>query len=170
MIAKIVRYIANGLGAVAATCVAGLMLTVIADTTGRYLLSTPIPGAYDYIRYWWMIIIVFGALGVAESRNEHIEALVLETQMPPRLRVVCRYIRAAVITITLLMFLAAALPAAIRLHLQGQYAAGSEITIWPTRYILLVGVAVFLVTAILKVVEDRRAILKGTLDDEVPAP
>lgn len=152
------------LGVVAATGVALLMVTVIADTANRYLFSDPIFGANDYSRYWWMIIIVFGALGLAENRNEHIEALVLENLMPPSLKIVWRYIRAAVVTAVLVFLLYAAVPTAILHQSQGEYAPGSEIVIWPTRYVLVVGVAVFLVVVVMKLIEDHRVIRSGMVE------
>lgn len=164
MIGRSIKTAADGLGVVAALCVAALMVTIIIDTTGRSLFSVPLAGANDFNRYWWMILIVFGALGATERRNEHIEALVLETQMPSRLRVVWRYVRAAIITITLGLLLIAAIPVALESHIQGEYAAGSEITIWPMRYVLILGAAVFLITTIVKVFDDRRGILRGAVD------
>ncbi|WP_180964658.1 TRAP transporter small permease [Brevibacterium luteolum] len=152
--------ISDALGAVSALCVAALMITIIIDTTGRSLFAVPLAGANDFNRYWWMVLIVFFALGAAERRNEHIEALVLEAQMPPRLRVIWRYMRAAIVAVTLGLLLNAGIPAAIENQMQGEYAAGSEITIWPTRFILVIGVAVFLIATVLKAVEDHREILR----------
>lgn len=166
MIGKFVNGVASLLGVVAAAGVALLMLTVIADTASRYLFSSPLVGANDYSRYWWMIIIVFGALGMAEKRNEHIEALVLENLMPPILKVVWKYIRASVVTVVLVSLLFAALPTAMLHQSQGEYAPGSEIPIWPTRYIFVVGVAVFLVVVIMKLIEDHRAIRDGIVSME----
>ncbi|MCW4458652.1 TRAP transporter small permease [Microbacterium sp. MPKO10] len=166
MIGKIVQGAAWLLGVVAAAGVGLLMVTVIADTASRYMFSNPIFGANDYSRYWWMIIIVFGALGLAEKRNEHIEALVLENLMPPRLKIVWRYIRAAVITAVLASLLYAAIPTAILHQSRGEYAPGSEIPIWPTRYMLVVGVAVFWVVVIMKLIEDHRVIRSGMADAE----
>lgn len=154
--------IPDALGAVSALCVAALMITIIIDTMSRSLFAAPLAGANDFNRYWWMILIVFGALGAAESRNEHIEALVLEAQMPPRLRVMWRYIRATIVAVTLGLLLNAGIPAAVENLTQGEYAAGSEITIWPTRFILVIGVAVFLIATVLKVIEDHRAILRSS--------
>lgn len=144
------------LGILAAICVAALMITVVADTTGRFVFLTPIPGANDYSRFWWMTLIVFGGLGLAERRNEHIEALVLENRMPPRLRAVWQGIRAFVITITLALLLVAAIPSAVGHQAQGEYAPGSEIAIWPTRYVLILGAGVFLLTAITRALQMGR--------------
>lgn len=166
MIKQGTHRIASSLGVLAAACVAMLMLTIIVDTTSRFLFATPLPGANDFNRYWWMILIVFSALGVAESRNEHIEALVLETTMPPKLRVIWRYIRAATITAALSLLLIATIPAAMKHQAQGEYAAGSEIIIWPTRYILVIGLVVYLLTVIVKVFEDRRRILRLAFEEE----
>ncbi|SEB74495.1 TRAP-type C4-dicarboxylate transport system, small permease component [Paramicrobacterium humi] len=168
MVKRLLYGSATILGVIAAASVAGLMITVIADTAGRFFFSTPIPGANDYSRYWWMILIVFGALGIAERRNEQIEALVLEALMPTKLKVIWRYIRAALVTVTLTLMLIAMIPTAWKHRLQGEYAPGSEITIWPTRYILVVGVAVFLVVTIVKLFDDRRQILRGTFQAEGP--
>lgn len=167
VIRSIVELCVRLLGAVAAVGVGLLMVTVIADTASRYLFSDPIFGANDFSRYWWMIIIVFGALGMAEKRNEHIEALVLENLMPRKLKIVWRYIRAAVITVVLASLLYAAVPTAIQHHKQGEYAPGSEIAIWPTRYVLVVGIAVFLVAVIMKLVDDHRGLGHEMRDVEI---
>lgn len=166
MTSKIVKGVAWLLGVASAAGVALLMVTVIADTASRYLFSSPIFGANEYSQYWWMVIIAFGALGVAEKRNEHIEALVLENLMTPNFKIIWKYIRAAVITVVLASLLFAAVPTAILHQEQGEYAPGSEIPIWPTRYILVFGVAVFLVVAIMKLFEDHRAIRSEMFDAE----
>lgn len=146
---------------ITAMTVAALMVTTVVDTTGRFLFSSPLPAANDYSRFWWMIIIVFMALAVAEFRKQHIEALVIEAQMPRSIRLWWRYIRGGIVLSTLVMFLLAAVPFAERHRTQGSYAPGSELVVWPTRYILVAGLLAFVVATIVRLVKDHQEFISG---------
>lgn len=83
MVKRLLYGSATILGVIAAASVAGLMITVIADTAGRFFFSTPIPGANDYSRYWWMILIVFGALVSQKDATSRSKRSYLKLSCPP---------------------------------------------------------------------------------------
>ncbi len=53
-------------------CIVLMMLHVTADVVGRYLFNAPLTGTIVIVGHYYMIIVVFIALGVAEEKNSHI--------------------------------------------------------------------------------------------------
>ena len=49
-----------------------MMLHVTADVTCRYLLNQPLPGTLTIVAHYYMIIVTFVALAVAEKQEAHI--------------------------------------------------------------------------------------------------
>ena len=50
-------------------CIVLMMLHVTADVIGRYLFKAPLPGTIVVVGHYYMIIVVFIALGVAEEKR-----------------------------------------------------------------------------------------------------
>lgn len=71
--------VASLLGAI---CIVVMMLHVTADVVGRYLFNTPVTGTIVVVGHYYMIVVVFLALGVAEEKNAHISVEVLTDRMP----------------------------------------------------------------------------------------
>lgn len=63
-------------GFCAFTLVVLIVLTVI-DVVGRYLLASPVPGAFEYVRAL-MGILVFAGLPLTTARGEHLRAGLFE--------------------------------------------------------------------------------------------
>ncbi|MDP5335124.1 MAG: TRAP transporter small permease, partial [Paracoccaceae bacterium] len=59
-----------------------MMLHVTADVAGRYLFNSPLPGTIVTVANYYMVIIVFIALGVAEEKRAHISVEFLTDLMP----------------------------------------------------------------------------------------
>ncbi|MEC7257221.1 MAG: TRAP transporter small permease [Pseudomonadota bacterium] len=69
-----------------AICVVLMMLHVTADVVGRYLFNAPLPGTIVVVANYYMIIVVFLAIGAAEEQRAHISVDVLTDLMPERPR------------------------------------------------------------------------------------
>lgn len=64
-----------------ALCV--LILVTIVDVVGRYVLNSPLPGAFEYVRAL-MAVVTFAALPLVSARNEHLRAGILDHLISPR--------------------------------------------------------------------------------------
>ena len=67
-------------------CVVAMMLHVTADVAGRYLFNAPLTGTIVIVANYYMILLVFLAIGVAEEKRAHISVEVFTDLMPPRAR------------------------------------------------------------------------------------
>jgi len=68
----------------AALALASLILVTVIDVAGRYLLNTPLPGAFESVRAL-MALVTFSALPLVCARNEHLRAGILDHLISPRM-------------------------------------------------------------------------------------
>ncbi len=64
-----------------ALCV--LILVTVLDVFGRYVLNSPLPGAFELVRAL-MAFVTFAALPLVSARNEHLRAGILDHLISPR--------------------------------------------------------------------------------------
>ena len=74
----------KGLEYLAALALCILILVTIVDVFGRYLLNSPLPGAFEYVRAL-MAIVTFAALPLVSGSNEHLRAGILDHMISPRI-------------------------------------------------------------------------------------
>ncbi|MFC3612723.1 TRAP transporter small permease [Lutimaribacter marinistellae] len=67
-------------------CVTLMMLHVTADVVGRYLFNAPLIGTIVIVANYYMIVLVFLSIGVAEEKRAHISVEVFTDMMPERPR------------------------------------------------------------------------------------
>lgn len=63
-----------------------IMLVVVADVVGRYVLASPLTWSYDFIGLYLMVGIFFPALADALTRHSHIAVDIFQPLLPTRLR------------------------------------------------------------------------------------
>lgn len=83
-IGRSLSFVAHAFSAIGAGVVIIMMLHITADVAGRYLFNTPLPGTLVVVANYYMIILVFIALGVAEEKRAHISVEVLTDLLPRR--------------------------------------------------------------------------------------
>lgn len=84
MIGRSLSFLAKSSSLIGAICVILMMLHVTADVAGRYLFNTPVPGTIVVVANYYMVIVVFLALGVAEEKRAHISVEFVTDLMPQR--------------------------------------------------------------------------------------
>ena len=78
-----IQRLRTALAYLAALSLCILILVTIVDVFGRYVLNTPLPGAFEYVRAL-MAIVTFAALPLVSARNEHLRAGILDHLISPR--------------------------------------------------------------------------------------
>lgn len=68
--------------AIGALCVVLMMLHVTADVIGRYFFNAPLTGTIVIVAHFYMVVLVFIALGVAEERRAHISVEIVSDLLP----------------------------------------------------------------------------------------
>ena len=81
--AAAIKRLRKSLEYLAALALCVLILVTILDVFGRYLLNSPLPGAFEYVRAL-MAIVTFAALPLVSGRNEHLRAGILDHLISPR--------------------------------------------------------------------------------------
>ncbi|WP_073457776.1 TRAP transporter small permease [Pseudonocardia thermophila] len=135
--------------AAAATVV--LMVQVVADVVARNVFNSPIPATLELAQYYWMVLVVFGGLGYAQLRGEHVRATVLTHRLP------ASWQRATEVSALVLMAGFAALVAAygwgeaVESTAIRETAAASSVLVWPMHWAVPVGAAALALQALVSV-------------------
>lgn len=82
--ATTVQRLRKSLEYLAALALCILIFVTIVDVFGRYVLNSPLPGAFEYVRAL-MAIVTFAALPLVSGRNEHLRAGILDHLISPRI-------------------------------------------------------------------------------------
>ncbi len=82
---SLLRALDLGLGGCCAFLLMGLAALTVADVIGRYVLTAPLPGAFELTELM-LGALVFAALPLATMTGEHVAVDALYDASPPRLR------------------------------------------------------------------------------------
>ena len=159
---KAVRWL-NVASAAAASVVMVLMMAHITLDVGlRYFLNGQIVGTLEWVSFYYMVALVFLALGYVESRGENIR-VDLFAQMMPQGAQLALYIFACLLGLAFFGMLAwQSFWDAVRATARGEEAMSNfRFLIWPARWALPVGFAgafLAVLANLLKSVVTRRAL------------
>jgi TRAP-type C4-dicarboxylate transport system permease small subunit len=146
----------------------GLMLLVVVDVSLRYLAGSPLRGTIDYVSYLLMPAMVTLGFAVAERNGEHIgnPTLLNRLARPERRNVV---VLSGALVIAFLAFqIWAAWGAALESLASEEFSPGGlGLPLWPARFLIPLGLALFAVEFIRRLVSNSalRAIESGELED-----
>lgn len=140
-----------------------LMIHIVLDVAGRYLLNAPLPATIEIVSYWWMILITFLGQGLTQRRREHLEVTLLTDLMPERDRL-GTIIGGRILTLLTVLALGYyGLLAAIEQTHRGEIAMGSiTFAIWPFRWIVPIGMAIFACQLVIDLIRDIRLFRERT--------
>lgn len=63
-----------------------MMLHITADVIGKFVFSSPVPATITLVSNYYMVVVAFLPLALAERRDSHISVEVLTEQFSPRLQ------------------------------------------------------------------------------------
>src|SRR5699024_1779201 len=140
---KILMRLTNFFGVLGGIGIVMLMLHVVLDVSLRFLLNKPIQGTLEFSQFWYMPIIVFLGLAIAERTDQHISAPIVYDRLSPRLKIELTIV-STVLSVALLIGFAWYGYQEALTHLQ-QRSAGivSEVPIWPARFLVPIGCVMF---------------------------
>ncbi|MCX7567919.1 TRAP transporter small permease [Sulfitobacter sp. F26169L] len=79
---RLLEPLISAMGLVGLICVTLMMLHVTTDVLLRFVFNLPIGGTITIVSNYYMVILGFGSLAVAESRGAHVSVEVLTELMP----------------------------------------------------------------------------------------
>ena len=149
-IGRILSFLTKSASWLGAICVVLMMLHVTFDVAGRYFLNTPLPGTIVVVAHYYMIILVFIGIGVAEEKNGHVTVDVFTDMLPPKAQTGFGVFGGLVTAAVICMLMIGGWTAAVKKTSNGAtMEQGSRmIEIWQSYWAIPVGAALMLLLVI----------------------
>jgi TRAP-type C4-dicarboxylate transport system permease small subunit len=155
---RAIEYLTSLLAYLAAAALILMMLHVTADVVGKYVFNSPLPGTAEIVAGYYMIAAVFLPLAYVEAHDQPIVADVLFNLLGRRWQ------QAVLVVAYLASFAFYALLAryswdvAMRAYQSGEFViAYGEIIVWPSKFLLPIGLACACLALALKLVDHLRS-------------
>jgi TRAP-type C4-dicarboxylate transport system permease small subunit len=121
--------------------VALMMVHITLDVAGKFLLNEPVPATIAMVSSYYMVVVAFLALALAETRNGHITVEVLTEFFPMRVQ---KHLYSWTYVISALIYgilTVRAWEEAQRAHGTGTFIMeqGTKLITWPSYYLLPIG-------------------------------
>lgn len=146
------RYLTNGLGALAGLAVGVMMIHVVADVLGKYLLDMPVPSTAEVVANYYMIASVFLSLAYVESRGTAISVDIIYENVGANAQ---WWMRKAGQVFSLAFYLGLgwiSWGVAVRAYLMNETMDGIwRVTIWPAKFLLPLGMAIACLVLLIKI-------------------
>ena len=130
--------------------VALMMLHITIDVTGKFLLNEPVPATIAMVSSYYMVVVAFLALALAETRNSHITVEVLTEFFPMRVQ---RHLYSWTYLVSALVYGVITYRAweeAQRAHATGTFIMeqSTKLITWPSYYLLPIGTGLMTVVVL----------------------
>ena len=86
LLSRLLARAANWTSVLAGLAVVAMMLQVTLDVTLRYLIGKPLMGTLTMVSFYYMVIVAFVPLALAEQRDAHISVDFVTEALPVRLK------------------------------------------------------------------------------------
>lgn len=141
--------LATGFGFAAAASVALMLVHIVLDVGGRFLFRQPITGTLEYVQWIWMPMIVFLAFGLAQVKDEHINATVLTDTLSARARRVVDIIALSCAVVgTAVLIYPAILNAQRAVEINDTALSAAFVPRWPVKILVVACLVVLLLAFI----------------------
>jgi TRAP-type C4-dicarboxylate transport system permease small subunit len=143
---------------VASLALVAMAFLVTMDVVWDLAFGRPIPNAIEIVSIYLMIAIVFLPMAFVEMRGEHIGADIISQLLRPRAKTVLRAVVAAVsVGFLLVMVFQTTIDAVEALEKNERIMGTSLLVIWPSRFSLPIGFALFALAIVAKALVDTRS-------------
>jgi len=147
---------------VGAAFIFAMMLHVLANVAGRFLLNSPLHGTLEIVQYWYMPVVAFLGFIVAKHLGEHIEAPLIFDGLSWGNRRILVMVNGVIAVVTSLLFSYFIFTGSSLNGLEVRATAGaSTIPIWP---VLFLPPVVYLVLSVQWAIDVFRA-ARGQIDE-----
>jgi len=148
----------NAAALVAAVAIVLMMLHVVTDVAGRYLLGTPISGTTEIVSGYYMVAAVFLPLAYVARTEGHIMVELFTRSLPPRPLAAVEAVVGFISLAYMGMFTWRTGAEAIRRHREGEMweTADGLLIIWPSRWVLPIGAGLLTLYILLRLVRNLR--------------
>lgn len=142
---------------IAGAAVLGLMLLVVADVSLRYLAGSPIRGTIDYVAFLLMPAIVALGFAVAERTGDHIGNPTLLNRLGDSDRRNLVRIGGVLLVAFLVFQIWTSWGRAVDSLESAEFSPGGlSLPLWPARFVIPVGMALFMLEVVRRLLRDER--------------
>ncbi|MFP4570951.1 TRAP transporter small permease [Rhodosalinus sp.] len=170
-IGRSLSFLAKSSSMIGAICVILMMLHVTADVAGRYLFNTPVPGTIVVVANYYMVMVLFLALGVAEEKRAHISVEFVTDLMPPRAQAGFSLLSGLLtVGVMIVMMIGGLTEAVKKTDIGATMEQGSQrIEIWQSYWLVPLGAALMAVIAGYRVITTVTGWRNGLNETDVDA-
>ncbi len=144
---------AIGLTSIIGSIAVGLMMVhITADVVGKFVFFSPVPATITMVSNYYMVVVAFLPLALAERRNSHISVEVLTELFPARVQ---HHINGLTYVLSGAVFGLLAYRGftdAFKKQDMGSFIMeqGTKVLIWPGHYLLPIGAALMVLVLLFK--------------------
>jgi TRAP-type C4-dicarboxylate transport system permease small subunit len=156
---RVVHSLTQILAFIAVFCIVGMMVAIVADVTRRTLAGESIPGVVELAEVA-MVVIVFLGLGFAERRGAHVTMTLVVRRLPPRTAAIVNGLGLLLVVLVVGWMVWVTADRALDSFAAREYRFGLvRVPVWPARIAIAVGLAVYFLELVFRLVDDIRAAL-----------
>ncbi|MCC2097156.1 MAG: TRAP transporter small permease [Hyphomicrobiales bacterium] len=135
-----------------------MMLHIVADVTGRLFFDRPLFGTTEIISNYYMVMVIFLPLALMTRREGHMTVDLFTQGLGPRSMARLETFIGLATTALLLWFCWETAHEAIEsTEVREKLEAGAELfAIWPSRWLLPIGLGALAIQQVLKLIDDIR--------------
>lgn len=150
------RWVSKALSAVGMAAVIIMMIHVVLEVGLRSFFNAPIPGTLEMVTYWYMVLISFVGMWLAQQRNEHISVTLLVDRLGLGARRVIAVAGYCLTAVVLVLFIWFGFEGALQQMAVGEFSGSSRIPIWPMRFVVPIALTAWLVALIAQAIATIR--------------
>jgi TRAP-type C4-dicarboxylate transport system permease small subunit len=140
-----------------------MMMLTTGDVVGRYVLNSPIPGAYE-LNEFLMVAVVFLPLALVQAGQGHVRVELVLNRLPFRARLVMETIALIVALALYGLITWYGLQDALTNLRVGEHTIGLvSLPVWPSQMLVPVGSAVLCLQFLVHIVESVRRLVSGRM-------
>lgn len=127
-----------------------MMIHIILEVTFRSVFNAPIPGTLEWVQYYYIIIVSFVGMYVAQKRREHVSVTMITDRLGLRAKVIAILVGNLLTISTLIFFIWFGMQTALHQMEIGEVkgSGSSLVVVWPARFVVPITLTLFLIAAI----------------------
>lgn len=148
------------LTAIAGIALMLMMVHIVVDVTGRVIFNHPLNGTTEIVSTYYMVAVIFLPLGFVSHHEGHITVDLFTRALPPRKLAWLEAVIGAASVVFLVWFTwESFVSAQISFEMGEQRETAADlVTIWPSRWVLPIGLAVMTVYVICWTIDQVRVV------------
>jgi TRAP-type C4-dicarboxylate transport system permease small subunit len=163
---RFVRPIAATLAGIGGVCAVLMMLQIVADVLWRWMFGRPISGTMEIVSNYYLVPLTFLPLAMVELADQHIAVNLFVKLLPVQAQRVLAFVTTAIAVVFTVWLAWANLLEAIDSYRMGEVieTAASVMIIWPSRFVVVLGVGFMGLVLVIKLFMRARARLSARSD------